>query len=144
MLVRHAEKGVLPPSDPELTEEGGRRARALARRLSDADIRHVITSPFTRTIETARPLADSLGIEPEVIPIAPDLSAHIRAVAEAVRAEPPGEAVLVVGHANTIPAIVGLLGGPELDELSEEDYDELFILVLGPDDRAQIVRAAFY
>jgi len=38
--------------------------------------------------------------------------------------------VLVVGHSNTIPAVVKALGGPEVT-IGENEYDNLFILVPG-------------
>ena len=46
----------------------------------------------------------------------------------AVRARPAGDVVLVVGHSNTIPAIVGALGGPRLPDLCETQYSMLYIL----------------
>jgi len=57
---------------------------------------------------------------------------HIQAVAEAVRTRPDGDAVLVVGHSNTIPAIVGALGGSTLPDLKDENYSTVYILTIAP------------
>jgi probable phosphoglycerate mutase len=45
-----------------LTELGQRQASALAYALAEADVRRIISSPLHRTVETARPLAERLGL----------------------------------------------------------------------------------
>ena len=42
--------------DPELTPLGVEQAAAAARRLADANLSHVIISPFTRALQTAQPV----------------------------------------------------------------------------------------
>ena len=123
-LVRHAEKASATDPDPMLSEAGAARARALADSLAGAGIQQVIVSPRRRTGDTAAPLVQRLGIP--VVTVA--LSAtHVADVAAAVRRAGPG-AVLVVGHSNTIPAIVGALGGPKLPDLCDASYDTLFVV----------------
>jgi hypothetical protein len=39
--------------------------------------------------------------------------------------------VLVIGHSNTLPAIISGLGGPTV-EIPETEYDNLFVLTVGP------------
>ena len=55
-------------SDPELTELGRDQALAVAERLSSAKTAAIFVTPLRRTQETARPLADRLGVEPVVLP----------------------------------------------------------------------------
>jgi 2,3-bisphosphoglycerate-dependent phosphoglycerate mutase len=55
-------------SDPELTELGRDQALAVAERLSSAKVEAIFVTPLRRTLQTARPLADRLGIEPVVLP----------------------------------------------------------------------------
>lgn len=139
LLVRHAEKAAAPADDPPLTEAGATRARALQAALADAGVRRVIATPRRRTVDTARPLADALGLTPEIVPLAGD---HVKAVADAVR-KYPGEVVLVVGHSNTIPAIIGALGGPRMTDLCDPEHANLFVLTLPPDGPARLVRSLY-
>ena len=55
-------------SDPALTELGRDQALAVAERLSSAKVEAIFVTPLRRTQETARPLAERLGIEPVVLP----------------------------------------------------------------------------
>ena len=47
--------------DPKLTEEGKRQAEAVARALMGRAPRRLISSPYTRALETAHIIADVLG-----------------------------------------------------------------------------------
>ena len=52
--------------DPGLTPLGHEQAKLAAEALSDGHFDAFYASPLRRTIETARPIADALGMEPEV------------------------------------------------------------------------------
>jgi broad specificity phosphatase PhoE len=71
------------------------------------------------------------------------VEAHIKAVADAVRARPAGETVLVVGHSNTIPAIIAALGGPRLADMCEQEYATLFILTIPASGPAKLIRGSY-
>ncbi len=45
-----------------------------------------------------------------------------------LRAEHAGGVVLLVGHSNTVPAIIKALGGPDVT-IGDMEYDNLFIFV---------------
>jgi broad specificity phosphatase PhoE len=60
--------------------------------------------------------------------------AHVKAVAEAVH-EHAGQTVLVVGHSNTIPAIIGALGGPKLADICDSQYSTFYVLILHADGK---------
>lgn len=139
LLVRHAEKAAAPADDPPLTEVGTTRARALQAALADAGVQAVIATPRRRTTDTARPLADALGLAPEIVGLAGN---HVQAVADAVRRH-AGHVVLVVGHSNTIPAIIGALGGPRLPDLCDAEHANLFVLSIPPDGPARLVRGLY-
>ncbi|HEX6058055.1 MAG TPA: histidine phosphatase family protein [Gemmatimonadaceae bacterium] len=141
-VVRHAER-IDASRDPSLSEAGRARATALAEALAHAGIGTVVTTQFVRTRETAAPIAGALGIEPVVVAAAGPADAHAADVARAVRAAPRDGAVLVVGHSNTVPAIVGALGGPRFDDLCDADYDNLFVLVLRDGAPVRLARARF-
>jgi phosphohistidine phosphatase SixA len=108
-LVRHAEPG--PGDDPALSAAGRKRAAELSAALRGAGITAILTSPLRRTRETAAPLAAALGLSPTPIDMARGIDAHIDELANAVRGH-SGGAMLVVGHSNTVPRLIGLLGGP--------------------------------
>lgn len=71
VLLRHGqtpmsvERRFAGTSDIELTGAGREQARLAARRLAGAGIEAVVSSPLRRTVDTARIVADELGLEPE-------------------------------------------------------------------------------
>ena len=139
ILVRHGEKAPAPASDPLLSDAGQARAAALADALADAGVQAVITTSFQRTRLTAAPLVEKRGLTPQVVAVSPT---HVADVARAVR-ERKGQVVLVVGHSNTIPAIVGALGGPKLADLCDAQYAQLFTLVIPEQGTPSLVRAQY-
>jgi phosphohistidine phosphatase SixA len=142
VLVRHAEKAAAPSDDPPLTAAGVKRAQALAAALRDAGVTAIITTQLRRTRETAQPLANALSLTPEVVPVgAGEAGAHAEAVAAAVRRN-VGGVVLVVGHSDTIPAIIAALGGPRLPDICESVFSHLFVLLPGARE-ARLVRSRY-
>ncbi len=129
ILVRHAEKAPAGGKDPALSPVGEARAQALVGALAKAGITAIVTSPYQRTQRTAQPLAQALGVTPQVV------DAAVPAVVAALKASPGDGAVLVVGHSNTVPGIIAALGGPLLPELPEESFNQLFVLLPGSPPR---------
>lgn len=142
-VVRHAEKAEEPRRDPGLTPGGEVRAAALAETLAGARLDGIVTTQFRRTRATAAPVAKAAGLEPITIRYRPgDFEAHGAAVAVTIRERFPGGAVLVVGHSDTVPAIVHALGGPAVERLCEPtEYASLFTLALAGDGTASMVRS---
>lgn len=122
ILVRHAEKAT-QANDPGLTPAGEQRAQALAQALGGLRVNAILTSPARRARDTAAPLAQALGLQPKAVDGGPD---HVKAVADAVRAQTG--VVLVVGHSNTVPAVIAALGGPKLADLCETSFHHAFLL----------------
>jgi len=139
IVVRHAEKDTLPPDDPPLTAAGAARALALDRALAAAGVQAVITTQLRRTRETARPIAERLGLVVQTVKRDEDITAHARAVAAAVLKE-VGKTVLVVGHGETVGPIIAALGGPQIRNLCANEYSHIFVLVLEA-GRARFVRS---
>ncbi|HXV61280.1 MAG TPA: phosphoglycerate mutase family protein [Vicinamibacteria bacterium] len=119
-LVRHAEK-VDDSRDPDLTEEGRARARMLAALLQDAGIEAVYSTDFIRTRETARPVAEEMEAEIEIYDDLDELVARLEATPRTA---------LIVGHSNTTPQVVALLGGEPGPPISDDEYDRLYLIVL--------------
>ena len=127
ILVRHAERAGSTDPAVGINAAGRCRATVLATMLSDAKVRAIYTSEVARTQQTAAPLAEKLSIRPEVVP-AKDvdvLTAKLRARAEE-------GTVLVVGHSNTVPAIVERLTGEAVPAIGDSEYDRMFVVTLGP------------
>jgi len=61
-LIRHAEREQEPKQDPPLSKDGIARSQALARLLGSAGVKAILTSQYTRTKQTAEPLATKLGL----------------------------------------------------------------------------------
>jgi len=127
-LVRHAEKQDTA-GDPALTEAGWQRAQQLASLLRDAGIGFIYSTDFMRTRGTAAPLAGQLGLPVTLY----DWNERDTLVAEL---KTPGHRSLVVGHSDTTPELVVMLGGepgPPIDEPGE--YDRLYVVSIGADGR---------
>jgi broad specificity phosphatase PhoE len=130
VLVRHAEK-VDESADPPLSEAGVRRAEALAAALTHADVRGIYITQYQRTRATALPLAAMAHVEPVVVDaISGNAPAHAERVAARIRTDALGGTVLVVGHSNTVPAIIAALGGPDVASIGDDDYHDFFVLQL--------------
>lgn len=135
-LVRHAEKAATPPADPPLTETGQARAKSLARILGKAGIKTIYTSQFARTKQTAEPLAQALGLTNTVVPVTMDTTMrnelapqYLKEMAERIYAK-AGESALIVGHSNTVPALIKALGGDVALTIDDSDYDNLFVVTI--------------
>ena len=123
VLVRHAEK-LDDSRDAELSETGRARAEVLAALLKDMKIDTIYSSDYIRTRDTARPLAEALGLELELYN-----PGDLEALATKLRAA-EGR-ILIVGHSNTTPRLVGLIGGEPGTDIADDEYDCLYIVVAG-------------
>ena len=148
-LIRHAEREDEPRQDPPLSKAGIDRSQALARLLSNAGIKAILTSQYARTKQTAEPLATKLGIT--VTPFTLKLNAsNPRQIAEESTAqvtskilENGGGSVLVVGHSNSIPDVIKMLGGDVVPTIDEKKFDDLFIVTIYAKGKAKVVQLKY-
>jgi broad specificity phosphatase PhoE len=143
VLVRHAEKGATPPADPPLTDAGRARADALVTVLENARVDAIITTQYERSRKTAEPLAAAQRVTPMVVHAGDDTAAHARDVADVVGRQPAGRLVVIVGHSNTLPAIVRALGGPALPDLCDAEYATLLTLIIAPNGPSRLLRSSY-
>ena len=140
ILVRHAEKEVVPPEnkDPNLSLAGQVRAQELARMFGGAGVTSIYATQYKRTQQTVKPLADKLGLTATLVEAqkTPDLVKLLRALK-------PGEVALLAGHNNSVPEIIAALGGPKMPIISETEYDNLFILTVQSDGSAKLVKMKY-
>jgi len=134
ILVRHAERAGGMSADVGISEAGQCRAEVLARMLAEANVKRIYTTEVARTQQTAEPLAAKLHIRPEVVP-----AKDIEGLVAKLRAGAPDEVVVVVGHSNTLPEIVKLLGGGDVPPIGDNEYDRLLVATLTHPNQATVV-----
>lgn len=143
ILVRHGEKAAVPGNDPPLSAAGEARSLALLETVRRAGVQAVVTTQLQRTRLTAAPTARELGLTHEEVPAGGDVAAHARAVAEHVLSRHAGRTVLVVGHSNTLPAIITALGAGPMPEIDESVYDDYFVVLRPATGPARLVHARY-
>jgi len=131
-LTRHAEK-LDSGSDPSLSEVGKLRATNIAIMLQKANINAIYSTSYNRTLETATPLSEliSVGIQAYDPGALSDFSASLKILTGNT---------LVVGHSNTTPELVTLLGGDAGTAIDEKEYDRLYQLIFNQDGSVTTVR----
>ena len=137
LLVRHAEK-VDESRDPLLSAAGKARARALAKRLASAGVKGIYVTQYRRTALTAAPLAAAAGVKPVLVD-----ADHSQEVVDRMRKDHPGDVVLVVGHSDTVPEILGLLGHAEPVTIASAEYDNLFVVIPGKGAPPTVLRLRY-
>lgn len=142
IVVRHAEKAAAPTDNPPLTAEGAARADELVKVLRDAGITAIYSTPYARTLGTARPIANALGLTVTETPI-PNRSVPAYGDSLAARVRREGGVILVVGHSNTMGAVIKSLGGPDIGEVTDAEYDHLFVLTVQDGQPTRLVRAKY-
>jgi len=142
-IVRHAEKAAAPDDDPPLSPAGKLRAQALADMLSDVDVvaglDAIYVSEARRTRDTAKPLANRLGLRLIEHP-----AADVKGLVRRIRADHKGEIVLVVGHSDTVPALIREFGGSKkVPPIDEHEYTNLYILSMPWSGKTKTLRLKY-
>jgi len=137
LAVRHADI-VLPrtSTDPELAPAGRERAVALARLVGEAGVSAIFTSEFRRTRQTVEPLAERIGVAPQLTPPPSPW-------ANQARAGQFGSVLLVAGHSDTVPAMLGALGVAPRPVISDTEFDNLFVLTTQPGHSPALLRLRY-
>jgi len=140
ILVRHAEKKIVPPEnkDPDISPAGQARAEEIAHMFSESGIAAIYATQYKRTQQTVKPLADKLGLT--VTHIEAKQTAEL---VKQIRAKNTGQVVFIAGHNNTVPEIIAAMGGPQMPIIPETEYDNLFILTIQGDSKATLVKMKY-
>jgi broad specificity phosphatase PhoE len=143
IFVRHAEKSLDDGDDPGLSPAGQLRAAELSRQLVDADvvagIDAIYSTPFKRTVDTAQPVADALGLEINRY----DPSDN-EAVLETILKKHKGKIILVVGHSNTLPTLIADLGASKkVPPIAENEYDNIYVISIPWFGKTKTIRLRF-
>ncbi len=116
-VSRHMRKA--DGDDPSLSAQGAAEAMRLAELLKGKGITAIFVTATKRSRETAQPLAAATGAPVETYD--PRDNAALAKRAAAI----PGS-ILIVGHSNTVPAIVAAVGGTPPGPMTEEDFGRIF------------------
>jgi broad specificity phosphatase PhoE len=140
ILVRHAEKKIVPPEnkDPDLSPAGLARAEELRKMFADSGITAIYATQYKRTQQTVKPLSDKLGL-----PVTQVEAKKTSELVKQIRARGAGQVIFVAGHNNTVPEIIAALGGPQLPIIPEEEFDNLYILSVSSDGASQLVKMKY-
>jgi broad specificity phosphatase PhoE len=118
-LSRHMEKAT-SGQDPALSPCGVAQAQAFAAQLKNTPLPWLMHTPYQRTKQTAEAFSQQgrqlLSYDPRQLD---QLSTELNNKAGNV---------LVIGHSNTIPALVAKLTGETVAPLTEQDYGRIYIL----------------
>jgi broad specificity phosphatase PhoE len=130
IVVRHAERAdggaaasmAGTPADPLLSAAGEARAAKLAGMLDESGITAIVVTEFRRTQDTAKPIAAKLALTPEIVK-----AADTQELLARLKTTHANDVVLVVGHSNTIPAIVKGLTGRDIT-VADSQYNDIFFV----------------
>ncbi len=128
IFFRHAEQTSHDEADPPLSEAGQRRVAELTRQLVDADvvagIDAIYSTPYIRSLETARPLADQLDL-----PINTYAVDDTEEVLDTILKNHKGKIILVIGHSNTLPVMIANLGASKnVPAIAKYEFDNIYII----------------
>lgn len=131
-IVRHAEK-VSEAEDTLLSADGMKRAEQLKQTLEHLRIDTILHTDRIRTRDTAAPLAAKRKITPTVY----GYDNFGPAWTDGLLVSEKGKRVLIIGHSNTLPAIVSQLSGKPEPDIGNQ-YDNLFVVTVSDDGRSVI------
>lgn len=124
VIVRHAEKAA-GDGDPPLSLEGSVRAKALAHVVEDSNVVAAYCTQYQRTRSTVEPLAQQANI-----PIREINADQVAMLVHDVLINRAGKRVVIAGHSDTVPHIVHELGGGSVPPISENEYDNLYVVIV--------------
>lgn len=136
ILVRHADR---TGNVDVLNSSGTARAQELARILDETNVSVIYTSTANRTQQTAIPLATQLGIS-----ITTYDTGNLPSLASEIKSSHKGKVILVVGHSNTVPETINLLGIlPTLSDIPHDEYDNLYIVILAQNSIPNLLKMEY-
>jgi 2,3-bisphosphoglycerate-dependent phosphoglycerate mutase len=126
-VLRHAEQAEDGSKDPPLSPVGQARAERLRELLGGGGagigIDGIVVSGLRRSQDTAKPLADARGIHVVVTDAGQPGETARRALHDF-----RGGRVVVIGHSNTVPAIVEALSGQAVPAMEEDDFSTIYVV----------------
>lgn len=123
-IVRHAEKDTTGGTNADLNAVGRGRADALVHILKKVHVHKVYSTDKPRTKNTAKPLAVFKRRPVEIY----DAKMQKELLESLIKIE-KGKNIFMVGHSNTVPQLVNILRGSDVEkDLSDNDYSTMYIV----------------
>lgn len=139
ILVRHAEKNLEPDNpNPALSPAGQERAQTLVHMLGGAGITEIYATQYLRTQGTASPLADRLGLKVNQLD-----ARNVEELVRQIKSNHSGGVMFVAGHSNSVPVVISALGGGNLPEIPESEYDNMFIVTVQRFRKTRVLKLRF-
>lgn len=135
-VVRHAEKMTTDPknNDPSLTENGIKRAIALAEKLKNRPINTIYSTNYKRTKNTALPTAENQKKKLNEYD-----AKNTATTAAIILKENKGKYALVVGHSNTVLEMIEALGAKRpISTIADQEYDYLFLVKIHANGKTKV------
>lgn len=139
ILVRHAEK-LDDSQNPDLSEEGYKRADVLTEMLSEETFDAVYSTAVIRTTETIRKIAEKNNIA-----ISEYDHSKADSLAEEWKEIHKGKNVLISGHSNTTPEFANALLKYKhfSDKFDETDYGNILIVTISADGESNLIHLRY-
>ena len=142
LVVRHAKagkRGEWPGPDEErpLSSRGRRQAEALVPVLADHPVDRILSSPYTRCVETVEPLAEKIGVPVETVAVLSETADRADQLALARQVVASGTVVLCT-HGDVVPPLLGALAasdGLALPDPLPSSKASTWVLAAGADGR---------
>jgi len=131
ILTRHADRD---PMATELNDQGRLRAQALVEAVADLNITAIYSPDLKRNLDTARPLAEHLGIEVQII----GSSKH--EVSRTILTKHAGEVVIWIGNGGNLTEIYPFLGG---EGAPPTVYGDLFVMKIKDSGRPEVIKKRY-
>ena len=111
--------------------------------LWDADVvagvDAIYSTPFRRTQETAKPIADALDLPVNTYDVE-----DLEPILEHILRKHKGKIILVVAHSNTLPVLIANLGASKkVPPIAEDEYDNIYIISIPWFGKTKTIRLRF-
>jgi phosphohistidine phosphatase SixA len=141
VLVRHAEPSTATGGDPDLSPAGERRAAQLGKFLAEVLEGQVVDDLYAADTRRAQQTAAAVANQFK-LPVNLLAGSDWSGLGSRIRRDHRGETVLVVGYANTLPAVVTQLAGSHV-ALEEDDFSSVFVVLLPSPGQARVLRLQY-
>ena len=131
ILTRHADRD---PLATELNDKGRLRAQALVEAVADMSITAIYSPDLKRNLDTARPLAEHLGIEVQII------GTSKYEVSKTILTQHPGEVVIWIGNGGNLTEIYAFLGG---EGAPPTVYGDLYIMKIKDSGNPDVIKKRY-